>query len=59
MNPLDKVKNIVDTLIKDQLVSEISEVMVSGFGEVNVKVIIQNETVRVIHLTHTKSVMID
>jgi len=59
MNPLDKVKKIVDTLVRDQLVSEISEVMVSGFGEVNLKVSIQNGTVKVISLTDTKTVKID
>lgn len=60
MNPvnIDKVKNIVDTLVKGKVVDKISETMDHGFGDVTFKITVQNGAIRVITLTETQTVKV-
>ena len=51
---IDKVKNVVDTLVKGEVVDAIMDTMNRGFGEVNIKVTIQNGVIKIIYVTPTQ-----
>ncbi len=55
---IDKVKQIVDTLVKGKVIDKISTAMDNGFGEVIVKVGIQNGVIKIITTTETETVKI-
>jgi hypothetical protein len=63
MNPIpvdiDKVKRVVDILVKAQAIDAILSTMDHAFGEVNVKVSIQNGSIKTIAVTNTKTVKIE
>lgn len=56
---IDKIKSIVDTLVKGKVVDSIAATMDSGFGDVSFKITIQNGFIKVISTTDTKTVKID
>lgn len=62
MNPpvdIDKIKKVVDTLVRGKVIDLIMQTMDHGFGEVHFKVTVQNGSIKVISLTDTKTVKID
>lgn len=62
MNPLidiDKVKKIVDVLIKGKVIDAILVAMGHGFGEITFKINIHNGVIKKISITDTKTVMIE
>jgi hypothetical protein len=56
---IDKVKRVVDTLVKAQAIDAVLATMDHAFGEVNIKVSIQNGTIKTIAVTNTKTVKIE
>jgi hypothetical protein len=63
MNPIpvdiDKVKRVVDILVKAQAIDAILSTMDHAYGEVNVKVSIQHGSIKTIAVTNTKTVKIE
>lgn len=53
---IDKGKQVVDTIVNVKAVDAILETMDHGFGEVIIKVTVQNGVIKVIGVTKTKTV---
>jgi predicted ATP-grasp superfamily ATP-dependent carboligase len=56
---MERVKNVVNTLVQGEAIDTILKTMDHGFGNVEIKVNVQNGIIKLLSISNTKTVKID